>query len=190
MVSGLSRPVSFQLLLRSPADLVLIELPSWWTPRHIMWLLGAVTGVLLLAVAGVMLVARMRLKEQAVRRAMAEAEFSAILKERNRLAGEVHDTLAQGLGAISMQLELVKDRMKSGPETMIKHIELAHSLVRHSLRRCVMRFGTGVRRFWKMAIWRPLWNIFWFIREDSVCFSRIAANVSAFLTSLAICTRS
>lgn len=133
MVSGLSRPVSFQLLLRSPADLVLIELPSWWTPRHIMWLLGAVTGVLLLVVAGVMLVARMRLKEQAVRRAMAEAEFSAILKERNRLAGEVHDTLAQGLGAISMQLELVKDRMKSGPETMIKHIELAHSLVRNSL---------------------------------------------------------
>jgi signal transduction histidine kinase len=133
MVSGLSRPASFQLLLRSPADLVLIELPSWWTPRHITWLLGAVTGVLLLAVAGVMLVARMRLKEQAVRRAMAEAEFSAILKERNRLAGEVHDTLAQGLGAISMQLELVKDRMKAGPETVIKHIELAHSLVRNSL---------------------------------------------------------
>jgi signal transduction histidine kinase len=98
-----------------------------------MWLLGAITGVLLLAVAGVMLVARMRLKEQAVRRAMAEAEFSAILKERNRLAGEVHDTLAQGLGAISMQLELVKDRMKFEPETVTKHIELAHSLVRNSL---------------------------------------------------------
>jgi signal transduction histidine kinase len=133
MVSGLSRPVSFQLLLRSPGDLVLIELPSWWTSRHIVWLLGAITGVLLLAVAGIMLVARMRLKEQAVRRAMAEAEFSAILKERNRLAGEVHDTLAQGLGAISMQLELVKDRTKSGPETVMKHIELAHSLVRNSL---------------------------------------------------------
>jgi signal transduction histidine kinase len=133
LVSGLSHPGSFQLLLRSPADLVLIELPSWWTPWHIMWLLGAITGVLLLAVAGIMLVARMRLKEQAVRRAMAEAEFSAILKERNRLAGEVHDTLAQGLGAISMQLELVKDRMKSGPEMVMKHIELAHSLVRNSL---------------------------------------------------------
>ena len=133
LVSGLSRPASFQLLLRSPSDLVLIKLPSWWTPRHIIWLLGAITGVLLLTVAGVMLVARLRLKEQAVRRAMAEAEFSAILKERNRLAGEVHDTLAQGLGAISMQLELVKDRMKSGPEMVMKHIELAHSLVRSSL---------------------------------------------------------
>jgi signal transduction histidine kinase len=38
----------------------------------------------------------------------AEAQQAAILEERNRLAGEIHDTLAQTFTGISVQLELVK----------------------------------------------------------------------------------
>jgi len=34
------------------------------------------------------------------------ATQSAVLAERNRLAGEIHDSLAQGFAGISMQLEL------------------------------------------------------------------------------------
>jgi signal transduction histidine kinase len=41
-------------------------------------------------------------------RLAAEAQQAAIYEERNRLAGEIHDTLAQTFTGISVQLELVK----------------------------------------------------------------------------------
>jgi signal transduction histidine kinase len=82
----------------------------------------------------VMLVARRRLLKQAAQRRMAEAEFAAILAERNRLAREIHDTLAQGLGAISLHLGLVKNQLgTSAPEGIRKHLDLAYEVARASL---------------------------------------------------------
>jgi signal transduction histidine kinase len=131
--TGLNQPRSFQILLRSPADLVVIEPPPWWTWERIVWLLSAIACALLLAVAAVMWIARQRLREKGIERARAEAEFTAILAERNRMAREIHDTLAQGLGAISMQLELVKSQISPDSNGAAKHLEQAHELVRHSL---------------------------------------------------------
>ena len=37
---------SFRLLLRSPADVVLISRPPWWTLRNTFWVLGGLTAVL------------------------------------------------------------------------------------------------------------------------------------------------
>lgn len=132
-VSGIWTPSSFRLLLRSPADIAIVTPPPQWTLERVVWLFLAVTIASLLVAAGATLVARRRLKEQAARRALAEAEFAAILKERNRLAREMHDTLAQGLGAISMQLELAKSVIKSNTPAAAQHIETAHKQVRSSL---------------------------------------------------------
>jgi signal transduction histidine kinase len=132
-VMGVWHPQSFQILLRSPADLTIIKTPPWWTPKHIIFLLGIV-AVASLSVSGVvMLLARRRLNEQARRRAMAEAEFAAILSERNRLAREIHDTLAQGLTATSVQLRLAKKHANGASEVMSQHLDIAQQLVRGSL---------------------------------------------------------
>ena len=106
--TGDMEPQSFEILLRSPADLQILQPPPWWTPKHLIWVLGIAVGVLLLAGAGVTWNHRRRLREQALARARSEAEFAAVWNERNRIARELHDTLAQGLAAISMQLEVVK----------------------------------------------------------------------------------
>jgi signal transduction histidine kinase len=132
-VTGIFEPRSFQLLLRSAADLEILQAPPWWTPERIARALTGVAILLLAAVAAVLFTARRRLREQSHRRAMAEAEFSAILAERNRMAREIHDTLAQGLGAISMQLELAKSDPGTTNPTTVNHIELAHQLVRTSM---------------------------------------------------------
>lgn len=129
--SGRWEPRSFELLLRSAADLRVLQPPPWWTHQRTLWALGSLAGALLLAVAGVMLAARRRWREQVARRARAEAEFAMILAERNRLAREIHDTLAQGLAAVSMQLELAKTR--DDPAAVGRHLETAHRLVRGSL---------------------------------------------------------
>src|ERR1019366_4158720 len=40
-VMGIWHPQSFQILLRSPNDVTILQAPSWWTTRHTMLVLGA-----------------------------------------------------------------------------------------------------------------------------------------------------
>lgn len=131
--TGVREPLSFHVLLRTPDDLRVVQPPPWWTRRRIVWLCAVIAAASLLAVAGVMWQTRRHLREQERQRARSESEFSAILAERNRMAREIHDTLAQGLSAISMQLELVKDRLPPGAESAARHLEQAHRQARSSL---------------------------------------------------------
>jgi signal transduction histidine kinase len=130
---GIWQPKSFQIVLRSPSDLVVLTRPPWWTLRHVAMLLGIVTCILLLMMGLVMFLSRRRLLEQEHQRQMAEAEFAAILSERNRMAREIHDTLAQGLAATSVQLRLAKKFLNGGSEAAAEHLDTAQQLVRDSL---------------------------------------------------------
>ncbi len=130
---GVWQPQTFQILLRSPDDLAVVTRPPWWTPSHIILLLGAIIGGLLLATGVGALLARRRLHEQERQRAMAEAEFAAILSERNRMAREIHDTLAQGLVATSVQLRLAKKQSAGASGSLRHHLESAQQLVLQSL---------------------------------------------------------
>lgn len=60
-------------------------------------------------------------------------EFVAVLGERNRIARELHDTLAQGFTSVSMQLEAVSAKMNNGGEAAREHLNQARLLVRSSL---------------------------------------------------------
>lgn len=60
-------------------------------------------------------------------------EFVAVLNERNRIARELHDTLAQGFTSVSMQLEAVSAKMGGGGEAAREHLNQARLLVRSSL---------------------------------------------------------
>lgn len=130
---GIWQPQSFQLLIRSPADLAVLIAPPWWNPQRVIYALG-VLSIALLLISGIgVLISRRRLHEQAQRRAMAEAEFSAILAERNRVAREIHDTLAQGLAATSVHLRLAKKQSATDSESLHHHLDAAQQLVRESL---------------------------------------------------------
>jgi signal transduction histidine kinase/uncharacterized protein YdeI (BOF family) len=131
--SGLSEPRSFQILLRSLDDLTLIHPPPWWTRQRTIRALAATIGISMGACAGIMFLARRRLREQEARRLAAENEFALLFTERNRMAREIHDTLAQGLGGISIHLEFIKNRLQEAPPEIIKHLEITRDLVRHSL---------------------------------------------------------
>jgi signal transduction histidine kinase len=119
--------------MRGPEDLAVLAAPPWWTRQHLMILLGTVAGISVLTAGAVMWMARRRLQERDLRRAMAEAEFAAILSERNRMAREIHDTLAQGLAATSVQLRLAKKHSAQHPNGEAQYIDAAQQLVRQSL---------------------------------------------------------
>lgn len=62
-----------------------------------------------------------------------ESRFKAVLAERNRIAREIHDTLAQGLVAVSMQLQLVGRILSQSTDAARQHLDQAQELVRAGL---------------------------------------------------------
>ncbi len=132
-VSGILIPETFEILVRNAQDIRLLEPPPFWKTRTIFWLLVILLAMATITALAIYIAGKQRLKEQAHQRAMAETEFSAIIKERDRLSREIHDTLSQGLGATSVQLELAKNLCTGAPESLLHHISTAHQIVRASL---------------------------------------------------------
>jgi signal transduction histidine kinase/ligand-binding sensor domain-containing protein len=61
------------------------------------------------------------------------SEFQAVLRERTRIAREIHDTLAQGFAAVSVQLEVVSRLLPSATEGARHALDTARALARSSL---------------------------------------------------------
>lgn len=105
------QPVQVSVLLQRADDVVVLQAPPWWTPPRLL----AVMGVGALTLGGALLwvwqlrqqVRRKTQELAAEMRARHEAavEFRATLRERNRLAANLHDTLLQTIGGIGFQLE-------------------------------------------------------------------------------------
>lgn len=64
----------------------------------------------------------------------AEREFKAVLGERNRIAREIHDTLAQGYVGISVQLEVLTELLRLNKvEAATKQLDTTRAHVREGL---------------------------------------------------------
>ena len=85
---------------------------------------------LVLVIASVLLIAgllyRLRMLELTTR-------YSAVLGERNRIAREIHDTLAQNLAGIALQLDSVHMQSPDIPPGLRQRLDQACNLVRYSL---------------------------------------------------------
>lgn len=132
-LGGLWAPRSFELLIRSEADLATLSPPPWWSAERVVYVLAAFLALALVLVAVVITGSRRRLREQEHRRAMAETEFTAILSERNRVARDIHDTLSQSLSAISVQLELARNHAGEINQATRHRLAIAHQLTREAL---------------------------------------------------------
>ncbi|MGA8116152.1 MAG: sensor histidine kinase [Actinocatenispora sp.] len=65
-------------------------------------------------------------------RLVRQAREAGIVEERQRLAGEIHDTLAQGLTGIIAQLQAA-EQTRHRPEEWSRHLDQAQGLARSSL---------------------------------------------------------
>jgi PAS domain S-box-containing protein len=63
-----------------------------------------------------------------------QSRRAAVLEERNRMARDIHDTLAQGLTGVIVQLQAAEDASSKGyHEAAQNHLENARNLARHGL---------------------------------------------------------
>lgn len=128
---------TMDILMRTPADLVLLERPPWWTWRHTASV-GALLLVVLAGAVGWIRALRRRVAQRtnelqvAMGRLQKETELSATLAERERLAAEIHDTLEQGLSGIMMQLDGIDSRMAKDDSGARENLEMARRMVRFS----------------------------------------------------------
>jgi signal transduction histidine kinase len=126
-------PSSFELRLRTIADIRVLQRPAI---SLAVWTLGAatvLTSIALLAAGTLWWRSQATLREQRSQRLVREAEFAAMMTERMRLSREIHDSLAQGFTAVSIQLEIAKHKLPAEAVVAYEHIEAARGLVRESL---------------------------------------------------------
>lgn len=90
----------FVLLLRSADDLDLIAGPPWWTTRRLIELTCTLLFVFLLIDFLYLRLEHWRLR--------------GIMQERERLAHEMHDTLAQSFAGIGFQLQGIRNGIRNG----------------------------------------------------------------------------
>jgi len=130
----------FHLWLSSPEDLRVVSTPPWWTPQRLGILLAGVLLVLCLALAWGYAMRRQvakrsrQLAGEIAAREAATLEFDAILRERRRLANDLHDTLEQALTGLALQLEITERTKANDPDLSARHLNLAQQFLERSRR--------------------------------------------------------
>jgi signal transduction histidine kinase len=110
----------YKILLRSLDDIQMLEPPSWWTTRHVLYIAAAL-GILVLAFLAQLIVSRIE-----------QWRLEAVLEERERLAHEIHDTLAQSFAGIAFQLQAILKAIPRNLPDLKEQVNLTRELVRHS----------------------------------------------------------
>ena len=130
------------VVARTADDIVVVSRPPWWTPGRLMVLIAA----LFAALAAIMLwnVLLGRLAEKRGRELMRSrlSQESARLKvqERTRIAVELHDTIAQNLTGVSLELDSAEQLARKDLDGMLSHLGMAARTLqscRNELRNCL-----------------------------------------------------
>ena len=133
--ANFAEPVRLDVLLRDRSDITVLHAPSWWTLRRTLFALFGVAVVALGALAWAAVLRRTvakqtRLLAQEMRgRRDAALEFQAALRERTRLAANLHDTVLQTMTGIAYQIEACEMESIPEAERSANHLETARRMV-------------------------------------------------------------
>ena len=115
------RAKSFNILMRSPSDIVVLQSPPWWNLQRVLWMSGLLAFVTLAAFGWVGVLRRqvaertLQLETEIHQRQLAERRRE-IEHERARMAHDLHDDLGTGLTEVNMLTSLVKSPATSAAE--------------------------------------------------------------------------
>lgn len=139
---GSARVKGFALVTRSPADIVILRRPSWWTPVR----LTVLILVLLAALVAIYVWNRIlqglvnRRGRELYREQVAHAISEFKTGERTRLAVELHDSLSQTLSGVACHLAAGEESLASDPMRARGYVATARRMLgscRRELRQCL-----------------------------------------------------
>ena len=112
----------FVLLLRSSDDLQTLSGPPWWTPWHVGMLFACVIALVVLL--------------QQVYFRIHQWQANALTEERERLAHEIHDTMAQSFAGVGYQIQGIRSGVVRGDHKDSQHIAEQLSVAYQLVRKC------------------------------------------------------
>ena len=130
------------LVVRSPADIVVLSRPPWWTMTR----LTIVISLLLAALVGVYIWNRVlqnlvnRRGRELYREQVAHAVAEFKTDERTRLAVELHDSLSQALSGVACHMAVGAEAFETDPDTARRYLATARKMLnscRTELRQCL-----------------------------------------------------
>ena len=129
------RPIfrSVTVVPRSQRDIRVLSRPIWWTTGRLL----SVIGILLLLLAGM---GTWHLVQRRTSDLLARVTTELKVAERTRLAVELHDSLAQNLTGIALEIDTARKLSDSASSAMRKHLTAAASSLkscRDELRNCL-----------------------------------------------------
>ena len=120
------------IAVRAPGDIRVLRHPSWWTA-------GRLAKVILVLLGGLAAIVAWNLSLQALVARRARQLFKADLKraaselrvkDRTRLAVELHDSLSQSLTGVSMEVEAAIRHGTDNPEDLMRHLSVADKILK------------------------------------------------------------
>jgi signal transduction histidine kinase len=130
------------VLIREPGDVKLVEPPPWWTPRRLLAAVAASLAAVVASLAWIWSLRRevaiqsSRAADEAAARREAAVDYEITLRERNRLAANLHDTILQTVTGIGYQLKAclrtAGDGSADATEGTTKHLDVARKMVDHA----------------------------------------------------------
>ena len=109
---------AFALLVPSPTSVRVVADPPWWNVTHTI-----IFSIVLVVIASCLNV----LYGRAIR-----WRLRGVFDERERLAQEMHDTLAQSFAGVGFQLEAIRDGVPKSSTKIHQQLNCATELVQHS----------------------------------------------------------
>ena len=140
--SPFPRVTGAAIIPRTEADVRILSHPPWWTPQRLFVVIGSLLAVLLGSLVWIRFLNRLvtERSRELMREEIAHAEADFRSEERTRLSVELHDTIAQNLTGVSLQLDSIQLAAESNPKLLPKYIEttrLSLQNCRATLRNCL-----------------------------------------------------
>lgn len=144
-------------------DIRILSRPSWWTPRHLTFIIASLAIILVaIVIWNRTLQTLVRRKSRALlREQLANVRYELRVSERTNLAVELHDSLSQNLTGLAFQLASTRNALSTDPRAVPAHLETAERMLvssRTELKRCLsdLRANTLEEKDFNLAIRRTI----------------------------------
>jgi signal transduction histidine kinase len=131
-----------KIVMQRPGDIEIVSFPPWWTPQRLLTAITVLCALLLAILCWNILLRRLseRRASELAQESLARAETDMKVLERTRLAVELHDSVAQSLSAIGMEIETAGRYRQGASAELQQHLDTAATTLkscREELRNCL-----------------------------------------------------
>ena len=132
----------FFLVLRTPADITILAHPPWWTTGRLISIIGTLLAILVGILIWNTTLRRLasRKGRELMREQLGHVKAELKTEERTRLAVELHDSLAQNLTGIALEIDTAAKITDENRDAMMAHLGIAARTLkscRDELRNCL-----------------------------------------------------